>query len=160
MAKLTENLPEGAVCTGCGQGLDDEERVSPRLDCTGDPICDDCYQDEYQYCCCNCGEHYDQDDQDGQDVQHKMIVVFVPTAGSYSDKVQPGIYRITGKPYWSTDYFSSQLFHDKLKWLCKLPVSLQEDDPFYPVAHLCRDCQAEMIMRGVRELTRKCAMAF
>lgn len=157
---MSDILPENTECPSCGAPLDDEERESPRLDWEEKPICDDCYQEEYQYRCCNCEEHYDQDDQDGQDVQHKMLVVFVPTSASYGDKVQPGIYRITGSPYWSTDYFSSCLHTNKLKWLCKVPDVLQNDEHYYPVGHLCEECQQEMKQRGVLELTKKCASAF
>ena len=147
-------LPEGAKCTWCECDLDGEERESPQLDWDKNPICDDCYHEEYELNCFNC-ENYDD-----QDIQHKMLVVFVPTSSSYGEKVQPGVYTITGGPYWATDYFSSWLDADQLAWLCSLPESLQDDDPYYPVAHLCRDCQKQMQNRGVQELTNKCAMAF
>ncbi len=147
-------LPEGAKCDWCEYDLDDEERESPRLNGSDEPICDDCYQEEYEFPCCLC-ENYDE-----QDVQHEMLVVFVPTSASGGDKVQPGVYAITGGPYWGTDYFSSWLDASQLAWLCPLPESLRDDDPFYPVGHLCRDCQKEMQVRGVQELTKKCAMAF
>ena len=156
---MSEILPEGTKCPNCGYKLDEEERESPRLSWDNEPICDDCYQEEYQYRCCNCEEHYDQD-EDGQDVQHNMIVVFSPTVSSYGEKVLPGVYRVTGGPYWSTDYFSSCLHSYNLKWLCKLTESFQKEDPFYPVGHLCTDCQQEMEKRGVLELTKKCALAF
>ena len=146
-------LPEGAKCPWCSQEFDDEERETPRL--SGDePICDDCYQDEYEFACCDC-QGYDE-----QEIQHKMLVVFVPTSASCGDKVQPGVYSIIGGPYWTTDYFSSWLNAHRLVWLCSLPESLQDDDPYYPVGHLCRDCQKEMQVRCVQELTKKCAMAF
>ncbi len=147
-------LPEAAKCAWCGYDLDDEERECPRLDSQDEPICDNCYHESYEFTCCNC-ENYDD-----QDIQHEMLVVLVPTSASYGDKVQPGVYRITDGPYWSTDYFSSCLHAYQLAWLCSLPDSLQDDDSYYPVGHLCRDCQKKMQVRGVQELTKTCAMAF
>ena len=150
---MSKMLAEGAECPWCGCDFDDEERESPRMS-GDDPICDQCYQDEYEFTCCRC------EDYGEQDIQHELLVVFVATSSSYGEKVQPGLYTITGGPYWATDYFSSWLNPDKLIWLCSLPESLQDEDPYYPVGHLCSECQAEMKLRGVRELTMKCAMAF
>ena len=151
---MSEMLAEGAKCSWCSHELDCEEREFPRTDADEDPICDNCHHQEYEFTCCNCEEYEDDE------MQHKLLVVFTATSASHGDEVQPGIYNITGGPYWGTDYFSSWLYVEKLVWLCSLPESLQDDDPYYPVGHLCGDCQKEMQVRSVQEVTRKCAMAF
>ncbi len=145
---------ETVVCDWCGNELDEEEREAPRLTAEKKPICDDCHHKEYEFTCCWCEEYGDNE------VQHKILVVFVPTSASYGDKVQPGVYEITGGPYWTSDYFSSWLDKNNLKRMCSLPEDLQEDDPYYPVGHLCEGCQVEMKAFAVLELTKKCARAF
>ena len=132
-------------CTWCSCEFDEEEKENPRADCDNNPICDDCYHNEYEFTCCYCEDSGDNDNQ------HKMAVVFVPTRAAWGDDIPVGIYRVRGGPYWGHNYFSSWLYSDKIEYICTLPDELKDDDPYYSLGHLCSECQVKIEQRAALE---------
>ena len=112
------------------------------------PVCDDCYHDHFEFTCCACEEYGEVEDQ------HKYLVVFEAV-----DDVEPGIYRIKYKPYFTSGLIGSSWLHprtlDKVKdlpvrWLAYVSITgkdifrelkAEEQDDGYPCGHLCADCQ-------------------
>lgn len=128
---MAETLTETA-CTCCGSDLDRDELESPNLDGDGDPICDQCYHDKYEFTCCCCEEYGDVKDQ------HKMLVVFEKIGG-----VQPGIYGIVEFPYYTQGLIGSGWLH--LSSLKRIgDVNPDMDGNGYPCGHLCAECQAKV----------------
>ena len=120
-------------CQHCGNNLDFEERDDPRRDDCGDPICDECWSEKYEFNCCWCGEYEHIDEQ------HKMLVVFESCGG-----LEPGVYSIDSGPYWTSDYFSMWFNLDCLTRLGNLPRSLAASHEGYPSGHLCRNCRDKL----------------
>ena len=136
-------------CSYCGDDLKDDELESPSIDPDDrTPVCDDCYHDHFEFTCCACEEYGEVEDQ------HKYLVVFEAV-----DDVEPGIYRIKYKPYFTSGLIGSSWLHprtlDKVKdlpvrWLAYVSITgkdifrelkAEEQDDGYPCGHLCADCQ-------------------
>lgn len=81
-------------CTWCGEELrypDDPDR-----DGAGDPICERCWKEEFQFICAVCDERT----WEGEEKERKQYIVIDNT-----DSPEPGIYRVTGKPFYTSNYF-------------------------------------------------------
>ncbi len=130
------------LCDRCGEALDLEEADNPHRDEdddgneTGEPICDECYHENYEFTCCCCSEYGHVSDQ------HKMLVVFEEThsMGGPERTVAPGIYRIKGRPYYGDMMIGpGWLYGDKLERIADVNPDMDGDG--YPCGHLCAACQ-------------------
>jgi len=127
---LTTEITHDCNCCGCE--LDGEEQESPRLDADGDPICDGCYQERYEFTCCWCEEleHIDH--------QHKLLVV----DNAEEAGMPRGVYEIVRKPYYADGMIEGHLYEDALKRIADVPDGLKIE--WYPCGHLCKRCQGKI----------------
>ena len=136
---ICSDEPDLTKCGCCGDKLDEDEICNPYEDRDdygdGTPICFECYHEHYEFTCSLCEEY------DDINVQHKMLIVRKAEMG-----VPPGVYRITGYPY----YYSSILGDNggvnpwDVQKICNLTKEIGRlMDTYYPLGHMCRDCQAE-----------------
>lgn len=137
MTKTTE----WEYCSWCGrefrdneQPYEDEEGVCGN---SGDPLCYDCWNENYQFVCCWCQEH------GLKKHQHKMLVVAeADRVSTLHRDVPEGVYRITKTPYYASGIISSRLYGDAIERLTDLPEGI--DTGWYPCGHLCENCQAKI----------------
>jgi len=126
---------ETVLCEWCGSAFDDPaERDDPRRDANGEPICDQCYEDEFQYRCCWCGEY--------EEIEHRHKLVVVAEPQGFRPRIYRGIYRIVSLPYYADGMIQGWLFAHALKKICPLPEGIDTRD--YPCGHLCRECQQKV----------------
>jgi hypothetical protein len=124
-------------CSHCGCEMDEEQSAAPRRDDCGDPMCDSCWTDKYEFTCCWCGEYEHIDEQ------HEVLVVFEECGG-----LTAGIYRINEGPYWTSDFFTMWFNLRALTHLGNLPGALiarHKRDDEYPCGHLCRNCRDRLV---------------
>lgn len=123
-------------CSLCGDSLNKEEIESPRRDADDEPICDDCYHEDYEFTCVWCEEYGETDDQ------HNLLIVLdadIVRIESAEEYLKPGVYQIVKRPYYGTDYFDSWILWKAISWLCPLPWD--PDEHYCPCGHLCLSCQ-------------------
>ena len=128
-----ESVEIVVTCSSCGEPLDQCEIDDPRN--ADDPeLCDDCYREFYQFICCWC------EDDDDNEYQHVLLVVFEPEA-IWLDL--PGIYGIDRTPYYAQSMIGpAHVWDDCLTWLGYLPGCHADG---YPCGHLCRTCQKKAL---------------
>lgn len=119
-------------CTKCGVELDEEEREDPRLDSDGDPICDDCYREDYQFMCCIC-----QDFHDDTREKHSMIIVFEDVHGT-----APGVYEIIAHPYYYDCMIDAGFYDWALRRIGDVPDGAE--DGWAAAGHMCLGCQEKI----------------
>lgn len=120
------------LCTYCGVNLDSEQIQNPRTDKDGDIMCDECYQEHYEFSCCWC------QDSDHIDHQHKMLIV----DDEKSAKLPRGVYEITTIPYYCDEIITSRLYKWALNRIADVPEDLEIES--YPCGHLCIECQKKI----------------
>jgi hypothetical protein len=131
MVSATKSVIE---CSYCGEHLGDDESENPRIDPADDlPVCDECWHDKFEFTCCRCCEYGDVEDQ------HNLLVVFEKTG-----KVEPGVYKVTGRPYYTHALIGEGWLHD---WALKriADVNPDMDGEGYPCGHLCLNCQSNLL---------------
>jgi hypothetical protein len=119
-------------CNCCGCKLDSEEFEQPKLDEYGDPICDQCYEEEYEFKCCWCNQHEHNDQAD------KFLVV----ANAEEAGFPHGVYEIVIKPYYRDGMIEGSLIKSSLKRIADVPEGLKIE--LYPCGHLCQSCQGKI----------------
>ncbi len=139
-----DTMPAGAVlnaepppaCSYCGDEITDpEERADPRRDPNDDEVmCDDCYQEHFEFTCCWCKEYA------STDVQHEMLVI--EDADNEMAEYRKGVYRVVDSPYWSDGMIECNLVPSSLEWIAELPDGLHVD--YYSCGHLCAECQGKI----------------
>jgi hypothetical protein len=115
-----------------------EEILAPRKDAGGDLICDDCYNDEYEFTCSKCENYANISDRDT--IGNLLIVV-----DSEEAKMPAGVYEIVKHPYWGGDMFSMWLYPTALKLLSSDTFGLSIENMNYPVGHVCPECKQEIV---------------
>lgn len=122
---------EKTVCSYCGNDLVGEELGNPHRDPNDDEMmCDECYQEHFEFECCRCLNY------DSTEHQHDYLVVYEQVGD-----VKPGIYRVISYPYHGGALIGdSWLFANSLQRIRALEEPA-EDDPYYPCGHLCLECQ-------------------
>lgn len=121
---------------GCtlGEG-DPDELTNPSFDESGDPICDDCFDEHYCYTCPCCEEIVPKE---GRGEVGALIVVVEPEDDEeYGPRT--GVYEVLELPFYYTDYFSWNLYEGATKKLTNEIFDAEESAP------LCEDCE-----KGVR----------
>jgi hypothetical protein len=121
------------TCSYCGNNLSEDELENPLTDKDGDLMCDECYNDHYEFTCCLCQEHGDVAEQ------HKMVVVFDEEEAG----VPTGVYRVIDPDYYLADLLGSGWLHD---WALERigDVSDKADGNGYACGHLCQNCQDKL----------------
>ena len=127
-------------CVYCDNELDEEEAEDPHRDRDGDPLCDECHREHFQFTCCGCGNYGDNEDQ------HNMLVVF-DAEGAFDEEDRKarfgrGVYRVKDRPYYVSDYFSMQLRTRCLERIGDVPKGA--DPEGFACGHLCLECQQEV----------------
>lgn len=140
-------------CSLCGNKLDSDELENPQLDRDdGDPICDECHHEKYEFTCCQCCNYGDVADQ------HNMLVVFEETPSSggptgATRTILPGVYRIKQGPYYGGPIIGGgYLFGDNLERIAS--VNPDMDGEGYPCGHLCLECQGHLLA----QFTGRCSV--
>ena len=132
---------EASKCSFCGDALDIEESGNPHTDPNdGEPVCDDCYHEHFEFTCCDCQEYGDVKDQ------HNLLVVFeeVDSCGGPTRKVAPGVYRIKEGPYHGGPIIGSgYLYGGNLKRIADVNPDMGGNG--YPCGHLCLECQNRVL---------------
>jgi hypothetical protein len=131
-------LAQATDCSRCGNKLEYPE--DPDLDRDdNEPICSECYHDQYEFTCCCCCEYGDVADQ------HNMLIVFEELYSHGATRtVGPGIYRILGGPYYGGPLIGSGwLYGDRLERVAD--VNPDMDGEGYPCGHLCLGCQEKVL---------------
>ena len=117
-------------CDWCGDDLDKKGSYPPTL-CEGQPICDDCFHEHYEFDCIRCGS--------SDLIENRHHLVILEKCGGLT----PGIYFIKDRPYFTSNYFDM--------WWNPWALSrikdadgryLNEFD--YPSGHLCYGCLNEL----------------
>ena len=146
-----ETVKKITNCAWCESELSEEECENPYTDEDGDPICDECYHDKYEFECCLCLEY------DHVNVQHYYLVVKVPNLGCGGEEIAPGIYYIKRGPYHGGSLIGRKyLFKHNLLRLRDLPNGSDLQDDFYPVGHLCRSCVDGLGLPKTKEYIEQC----
>lgn len=127
-------------CSWCDVDLNEEEEKSPYLD-GDDPMCDECYHNNFEFTCCKC-ENYDHEDYQGG-----IGCLFVIIDDSVSDEngpLTPGIYEVTEHPYYITGMIGGG-------WLWSYAIKKVSDSTHginsnhaYSMDHLCRECSEQI----------------
>lgn len=126
-------------CCNCGEPLTDEE-MDPLREVEGQPICDQCWKDEYQETCCFCGEYEDVSELGD------VFVVSESVDASFGGSVQPGIYRVTVYPFWVSNYFSSRMYSENIERITDVPQKfIAAWNEGAPCGYLCRRCQKKHV---------------
>ena len=124
-------------CTHCGRDIPGDEMENISRDQDGDPICDECYYDQYHFRCSLCGEH------EHNRHQHNVMVV-------YEDGViggqKPGLFQIIDLPYYMDGMIEGYVIESAVKRVGPLPKGAQSDG-YYPAGHLCRQCVKKHVPR-------------
>ena len=106
-------------CSRCGNDFNSEELENPRFDEDNDPICDQCYEDNYQQYCLLCEEYYDN--------PTKPEETFFLVAKEVSDEcdVEPGFYKVLEWPYWlrATGFGFETLFKRAIQLVKKADIN-------------------------------------
>jgi hypothetical protein len=132
--------PRAIECRWCGNALSEEEADSPRRDDDNDPICDECWHNEYEFTCCWC--------QNYENVAHQdYLVISEPTPamglGPGYGPLNMGVYKIVDSPYFGGPLIGlGYLFANALEFVADLPDGI--DTNGYPCGHLCRECYAKL----------------
>lgn len=138
------------LCSRCVRPLNEEEAENSRTDEDGDgePLCDECWHNEYEFTCCDCQNYGHVRDQ------HKMLVVFerVYSMGGPDRYVSPGIYKIDGRGayYGGPLIGEGWIYGDRLTRIGDVKPDM--DCGGYPCGHLCKECQTsvEEELEGMR----------
>lgn len=127
-------------CWYCDEPLDEEKAESPHTTPDGEPVCDECYHDHFEFTCCWCQEYGDAEDQ------HKLLVVFDAEEAFDADArergLTAGLYRIAELPYYTSDYLSVWLNDHNLERIGPVPRGASGDG--YTCGHLCGPCQGKI----------------
>ena len=119
-------------CNCCGRKLDGEEQEQPKLDEDGDPICDQCFEEEYEFRCCWCDQSEHNNHAD------KFLVV----ANAEEAGFPRGVYEIVSKPYFRDGMTEGSLIKSALKRIADVPEGLKIE--WYCCGHLCQSCQGKI----------------
>jgi hypothetical protein len=112
------NATVDPCCEYCCQVLSDEEAASPHQDDAGDVMCDECYSEHYEYLCPLC--------QDLVETDSNQEHIVVTPALAEQQEMEPGIYRVTELPWFSSDYFSMTVHQHALTRVADLPAALSD----------------------------------
>ena len=140
-------------CGCCGGKLAEDEIDDPYEDRddfgNGEPICFECHNEHYQFTCSLCEEY------DDIAVQHRMVIVRRAGYG-----VRPGVYQITGYPHYYSDICGDGGVNScRLRRVCGLTEeSGRRMDTYYPLGHICRECQAQFEGSSGYEIWREQAI--
>lgn len=106
-------------CASCGVLLDGEEQEHPERDGDGNPICDECYREEFMDVCERCQDWTNKTDLDSQ--PGTLIVVFsaAPARGGDGD-LQPGYYRVVSWPFFANGMFEGHFYAAALRRVAEL----------------------------------------
>jgi hypothetical protein len=131
-------MGEKLKCSYCQDELDDEEIKNPPKGEDGNILCDDCYNEEYCFECCLCGDYGDIKDQ------HKMVVVFREAM------VKPGLYKVLDESYWAASLLDDDtndiVFPHAVQRIGDIPEGAHSDG--YLLGHLCAECQEKVVNKS------------
>lgn len=131
-------------CTWCGHKFNKEERANPRQDLDKDPICDECYGQEFEDDCSRCGEYFEKSQLDNS--PGKIIVIF-QEARALAGSVSPGYYRVKSWPIYADGMIEGYVYADALERVAELDTKAKEiaADSEFIAGVLCEDCQIEAL---------------
>lgn len=129
-------------CNWCGNAFNKEESANPRLDPHKDPICDECYSNEYEEDCSRCGERVEKAELD--DSPGKIIVVFqeAPALGGI---VTPGYYKVKEWPIYADGMIEGYLFANALERVADLDYEVKRMAEGFICGTLCSACQSAAV---------------
>jgi len=127
------------LCSYCGSPLDEEEAANPRRDEDGDILCDECYQEHYEYECPQCCNPVENE----TNKKH----IFITPALAEDQGLQTGIYSVLSWPWAVSNYFSFQIIPSAIKRVADLPDELKDE---LEGNYLCEEC----VEKIKKEITR------
>lgn len=121
------------ACDWCGEELTLEEIENPPQD-VKEPICDNCYNEHFEFTCFWCGNY------EHEDYQGDLLVIAKECGG-----LGPGVYRIKKRPYFTSNYFNMWWDTYALEKVRDIPADWNPYDNRYPSGHLCVGCQKRIM---------------
>lgn len=118
------------TCSMCMNELNEEEREYPHTDpADGKPICDSCYQENYEDTCTRCEKNFDTNDANSR--PGELVIVMKPV-----DEMPCGYYRVQ---HWPV-FCGSHLYWDALRFYASMDEKGRQDS-VYTAGTLCPNCQ-------------------
>lgn len=121
-------------CADCDRDLDGDECYETE---DGSIYCQACYYDNQAFQCTLCDEHEEQQ------YQHNVLAIYSPDECFRREGKEPGLYHITGRPYYADGMIEGYIFDDRVTRVAPLPDGAVEG--CYPAGHLCRACVAKHV---------------
>lgn len=128
------------LCADCRKQLRGEELESPSRSTWGEPVCDECYQYNYQDHCPLCEEYYDRPKKP------EDTFFFLIRHTAHELRMKPGFYRVLAFPYYFggvvTGFDDFNLDRISLARECDIQA-IQKPEGVEPVDHsgeCCLDC--------------------
>lgn len=123
-------------CSYCGDDIShvwEETNFGPATDPNdGQAVCDDCFHEHFEFNCIRCGNSESDEDQ------HRYLLILEECGG-----LQPGIYAVTRRPYFTSNYFDMWWNKGALTYLRAADGNYYNEGD-YPSGHLCSGCRSEM----------------
>ena len=94
-AQVSANAVLPAVCSDCGNELDDEEKETPYKNQWDKAICDNCYREKYQEYCPVCEHYFDKPEKPTDSY------FIVSKEGEKEAGIKMGVYHVLDYPVFS-----------------------------------------------------------
>ncbi len=120
-------------CCLCENEFNEQEKDYPHSDSDGDPICDDCHRNNYQFICCCCEEFADSDEE---------VLVGSLFACLDEDVAPVGIYRIKSVPFYSSSSLSEELNMNAVEQISDNLFNCYVERG--ACGHICRKCSKKI----------------
>lgn len=126
------------LCAECEEELSDDEFDSPYLNGDNLPICFNCYESDYSFQCCMCGNLADLIEEG----EIGGLLICVDTEGTGLPFT--GVYKVISWPYYYNGMIESSMEEHSLELITRCLYDLENDTDGYPIAHLCRACSEKV----------------
>lgn len=129
-------------CTHCGNNIEGE----PFEDGDGDDICGNCWKETQCFFCSICRDHK----WEGEDEERNQYIVI-----AHKDEPEPGIYRVTGRPFYRSNYFNIWYEEDKLQQVGDIDEEKLDIDAGVVGGFVCFSCIKNIHdIEGIRMMNR------
>lgn len=138
---------DSRYCWRCGETYTDDETANPLHDEHGDPVCDECHDDIFRFCCALCENMDDKaSDADGEFFDGSHFFVLREDA---DDDHGAGIYGVLRRPFYMGPLIGSGSFlTGHVVRLRGLPEGLHDG----PSGYICNECQLRHLHIGPRSV--------
>jgi hypothetical protein len=137
------------ICGCCNAAIDTGEDGDC---CTnlqdGSFVCDECFEEHYTDVCALCGDYFPKFEITGDREVFIVGVSSLENTDIDSQKMPPGLYRVTRYPYFCSDYLSMSLYEDAFERIGNI---FRSDPPCFndfPMGKVCPDCVKKRMERA------------